>query len=63
MNSGNLLFNKAEKVTDQVGAGFAEKPRVQSSKLLQGQKEIWIRHSDQIYRLRVTSQNKLILTK
>jgi len=35
----------------------------QSSNLFQGKQEIVIRHDGQDYRLRVTRQNKLILTK
>ncbi|MEZ5758249.1 MAG: hemin uptake protein HemP [Emcibacteraceae bacterium] len=37
--------------------------RCDSSKLLQGRNEIIIVHGDVEYRLRKTSQNKLILTK
>ncbi len=35
----------------------------QSSSLFKGRQEIVIRHEGQDYRLRITSQNKLILTK
>ncbi len=35
----------------------------QSSVLFQGNQEIVIRHDGQDYRLRITRQNKLILTK
>jgi hemin uptake protein HemP len=34
-----------------------------SAELLQGRREVWIEHGDQMYRLRVTSANKLYLTK
>ncbi len=34
-----------------------------SGTLLQGQREILIRHGDKLYRLRHTSNDKLILTK
>lgn len=34
-----------------------------SNDLLQGRNEVMIRHDGQDYRLRVTRQNKLILTK
>ena len=36
---------------------------IASSALLNGQREILIRHGDSIYRLRHTSNDKLILTK
>ncbi|MBO6919213.1 MAG: hemin uptake protein HemP [Rhizobiaceae bacterium] len=35
----------------------------QSDQLFQGQKEIIIQHEDASYRLRITRQGKLILTK
>lgn len=38
-------------------------PVAQSAHLFQGRQEIVIRHDGQDYRLRVTRQNKLILTK
>jgi hemin uptake protein HemP len=34
-----------------------------SEELLKGRREVWIEHGDQMYRLRVTSANKLYLTK
>ncbi len=37
--------------------------RISSGELMQGKKEIIIVHEDSEYRLRITSQNKLILTK
>jgi hemin uptake protein HemP len=40
------------------------RPAVLSSRdLLQGSREVWIDHEGQLYRLRVTSQGKLYLTK
>lgn len=36
---------------------------VESLVLLQGQREVLIRHGDETYRLRHTRNNKLILTK
>ena len=36
---------------------------IQSPQLFQGRKEILISHEGQLYRLRITRQNKLILTK
>jgi hemin uptake protein HemP len=41
-----------------------ERPRrLRSSELMSGQREILIEHAGSEYRLRVTNQNKLILTK
>ena len=37
--------------------------RIRSSELLAGEREILIEHSGETYRLRHTSQGKLILTK
>jgi len=36
---------------------------ISSRALFQGRQEICIEHADQIYRLRITRQGKLILTK
>lgn len=38
-------------------------PPLESRQLLQGQCEVLIRHGDEIYRLRHTRNDKLILTK
>jgi hemin uptake protein HemP len=45
------------------GAGAASPPVVDSVTLMGGRRELLIRHGDEIYRLRVTASNKLILTK
>ncbi len=37
--------------------------RIDSRELFQSEREIIIAHGEEIYRLRLTSQNKLILTK
>jgi hemin uptake protein HemP len=37
--------------------------RIESRQLFGAVREITIAHGDEVYRLRVTSQNKLILTK
>jgi hemin uptake protein HemP len=37
--------------------------RIDSRNLFAGAREITIAHGDEIYRLRLTAQNKLILTK
>lgn len=41
----------------------ASEPDISSQALLQGRREILIRHGDSVYRLRHTSNDKLILTK
>jgi hemin uptake protein HemP len=37
--------------------------RIDSRELFRSEREIMIAHGEEIYRLRLTSQNKLILTK
>jgi hemin uptake protein HemP len=47
----------------EAGTG-AESPRVVDSvTLMGGRRELIIRHGDEVYRLRITASNKLILTK
>lgn len=41
----------------------ASTPEVDSDRLLQGQREVLIRHGNECYRLRHTRNDKLILTK
>ena len=41
----------------------ASEPRVDSHRLLAGGRELVIDHSGQVYRLRLTRNDKLILTK
>ena len=42
----------------------ADRPPIYSSdELFRGQKEAWIEHGGEMYRLRVTSRGNLILTK
>lgn len=43
--------------------GRADPPELPSETLLAGRREVLIRHGADRYRLRVTSSNKLILTK
>lgn len=38
-------------------------PAIESAALLQGRRELTIRHGIELYRLRLTASNKLILTK
>lgn len=41
----------------------AAPPSIDSHELLAGRRELIIRHGSELYRLRVTASNKLILTK
>lgn len=47
----------------QSGQRPTDRPRVPSQKLLQGASSVEIEHAGQCYLLRVTRENKLILTK
>jgi hemin uptake protein HemP len=47
----------------ETAAELASTPLVDSVTLLNGRRELAIRHGDDIYRLRLTASNKLILTK
>ena len=59
-----MVFPLCAVKAPQLSVGTADKlQRVLSSHLFQGKPEILIRHDDQEYRLRITKQNKLILTK
>ena len=42
---------------------FAVQPSIESNSLLRGTREVLIRHGGEIYRLRHTRNDKLILTK
>jgi hemin uptake protein HemP len=46
-----------------VYAAPASTPTVESTHLLHGQREMLIRHGNEVYRLRHTRNDKLILTK
>ena len=45
------------------GTSTARAAEVDSTRLLQGQREVVIRHGGEVYRLRHTRNDKLILTK
>ena len=47
----------------EAAAELAPAPPVDSAALLNGRRELAIRHGADIYRLRLTASNKLILTK
>lgn len=46
-----------------IAPAVASTPEVDSDRLLQGQREVLIRHGNECYRLRHTRNDKLILTK
>lgn len=58
-------FNMATTVDDKIihltRAGSV--PALDSTEIFQGGKEVVIRHGEELYRLRLTSSNKLILIK
>lgn len=58
VQSPSLTSRPSPECKSPVGA-----PVWQASDLFQGRNEIVIQHAGQKYRLRVTQQNKLILTK
>ena len=51
------------QVGSQVPGGLKQPRQVSSDALLQGDREVQIIHGDEIYRLSVTRQGKLILHK
>jgi hemin uptake protein HemP len=54
------LSNPGNESPSREGA----RPRIISSdELLQGRPEVWIEHGGEMYRLRLTSTGKLVLTK
>jgi Hemin uptake protein hemP len=50
-------------VTRKVGGAVARPPSPRSELLFGAQREIVIEHAGSLYRLRITQNNKLILTK
>jgi len=57
------LPSPAARSTPAASAAPVEVQALSSDELLRGQREILIRHGDRVYRLRHTSNDKLILTK
>ncbi len=53
----------ATDLATRAGAISGRSPVIVSDALLQGAREVEIRHGDQVYRLRHTRNDKLILTK
>jgi hemin uptake protein HemP len=59
-----LEIPSSPAIPNTPGAATPDHPVIYSSaELLQGRREVWIEHGDQMYRLRVTSAKKLYLTK
>lgn len=56
--------DEKEPLRGEKPSNDAERPLiVRSEDLLQGRRELWIEHGDEMYRLRVTANGKLYLTK
>jgi len=63
MNSDEEALSGPEK-DDETPCSDGDRPLViQSENLLQGRREVWIEHGSEMYRLRVTANGKLYLTK
>lgn len=60
-NDNHTHPGKASEDSDRVW--FTPDQPIPSEVLLSGGKSLWIRHNDELYCLRITRQNKLLLTK
>ena len=58
-----LSNNSGESTRNPSPAGFDKRIRTDSQDLLQGGRELFIAHAGEEYRLRLTRNDKLILTK
>ena len=66
MTALSLFMSPRDAGATRVGAASVPAPataEMSSERLLNGRREILIRHGDSVYRLRHTSNDKLILTK
>ena len=63
MNVHRLTLPHAQTARSHAPATLADEVVLGSEQLLDGRREILIRHGDRLYRLRHTSNDKLILTK
>lgn len=64
MNVHRLTLPRhADSVRPLVPASHADDMPLDSAQVLNGRREVLIRHGDRLYRLRHTSNDKLILTK
>jgi hemin uptake protein HemP len=55
--------NESPPTREEIRAVRVERGEIDSRELFQSERELLIRHEGSIYRLRLTSLNKLILTK
>lgn len=64
LEASRYAFHETETVQSRSPAMHHEPgPELDSRRLLQGQREVVIRHGGEYYRLRHTRNDKLILTK
>ena len=66
MNAEPIFPSRSETVAMREGTALSPLPigeTLSSERLLNGRREILISHGDRVYRLRHTSNDKLILTK
>jgi hemin uptake protein HemP len=63
MNVHHLPLPHAPNARPAAPAPATDELELDSEQLLKGRREILIRHGDKLYRLRHTSNDKLILTK
>lgn len=62
----SLMFAAGDSPEDSSGKEDSESPRppvYRSDELLQGAREFWIEHGEEMYRVRLTSRGRLYLTK
>ena len=52
-----------EETNSPTPKAYVPPREIRSEELLRGAKELWIRHGEEIYRLRLTRSGKLILQK
>lgn len=63
MSSASPVVLPLASPSIRTNAFVSQRPSIDSRELLQGGRELIIRHGDQEYRLRHTQNDKLILTK
>ena len=63
--SDNAAGSEGVKPSPTIGKAPPHMPAVilSSKELLQGAREVWIEHGEEMYRLRLTASGKLLLTK
>ena len=60
-----MMANKPDQQSYQPSGPSSESARIvyTSSELFRGRKEVFIKHEQDLYTLRITSKDKLLLTK